>query len=384
MRELDELKLFWYNYSMSFFWFGLKKKKDSYSIVLNVASGSVTGALVHFTEKPGIKVVSYINEPIIFQADISVSRHIELMKSALEKVLKQINPEHQKIQNVYYLLASPWSISQTQTVRLKENKKVKLTDSFLQKLIDRELANSDFTSHNKIIERKIIQIKANGYILNEVSGESASEAEVSVFSTVVPADLLNDIENIVAKYYPGVASVYHSMSLPIFSVIRDLFPNREDFVYLDVSEEMTDIAVVKKGVVISLVSFPFGRNHFVRELAAKTHTAKVVADANLKHVAEKNLNKLASAHLSVHISGIIDKWTTQVVGVFDKFTQNLSMPENIFFITTNDLVFLLKDRLTKAGLEVVGVEARNITSPIQIQDTMFKIGLVFLDKIYKI
>lgn len=369
---------------MSFFWFGSKSKKESYSLVIYLSSGSVSGALVKFTEKPGIQVVNFCTEPIPFQAKMSVARHEELMKKSFQKVLAQINFENLSIQKIFHLVASPWSVSQCQTIRIRESKKVKLTTAYLQKVIDRELADSDFIRHNKMIERQIIQIRANGYAVNQVRGEAVSDATVSVFSTVVSNSLIHDLKSLTESSYPKAELVYHSISLPIFSVIRDLFPFREDFVYLDISEEMTDISIVKSGVIAGSVSFPFGRHQFVRELAQKTNTPEAIADSTLKNVAERSMDKMASAYVSAQVNSLIDKWTTKVVTAFDRFTENLALPQAIFFVTTNDLVFLLKDRLVKAGLEVVNLEARKITSPIKLDDTMFKIGLVFLDKIYKI
>ncbi len=78
MRELDELKLFWYNYSMSFFWFGLKKKKvedivnskieaklPMNKIILPKAEAEKTGALHFFGDKYGEEVnVYYIGDSL--------------------------------------------------------------------------------------------------------------------------------------------------------------------------------------------------------------------------------------------------------------------------------------------------------------------------------
>ena len=77
---------------MSLFSF-LKKNKESYSLVIDIGSGSVSGAIVKFTERSGVNVIHYVREPIPYQQDISITKHLKLMGSTLSIVAHKLRSE---------------------------------------------------------------------------------------------------------------------------------------------------------------------------------------------------------------------------------------------------------------------------------------------------
>ncbi len=81
---------------------------------------------------------------------------------------------------------------------------------------------------------------------------------------------------------------------------------------------------------------------------------------------------------------IVHGWITKVSQTFDQFVEQLYIPEKIFFVATCDLVGEFSQALQTKNFEVAKLEAKKINTPIKIDDTMFKIALTFLDKIYKI
>lgn len=373
---------------MSLFSFTKKNQKESYSLVLNFESGAIVGAVVKFTEKPGVEISSYVREALPFQKEISPARYLEVMKKSLAALLSNIQkstPKGIRPDKAFYIFSSPWSISQTKVIRFKESKPFKLTESYFKNAIERHAKNlTDISTHGKIIEKKIIQIKANGYVLEHFNGKSVKEAEVSVFLTAVPDEILTSVTDIVSKYYVVDSVWCHSTSLATFSVIRDLFSNREDFLYLDIGDEITDISVVKDSVVFSNVSFPFGRNEFIRQLSSKMKTTEPVADSMLKMHQQKSNDELATLKFTINLNNIVRDWSLKIDEVMAKHSEGLYHPQTIFVVGNNDLIDVLVSKLKEGGTEVVPLSAKRITSPIKIEDTMFKISLTFLDKLYKI
>jgi cell division ATPase FtsA len=357
---------------------------DNYSLVFNIGSGSVTGSVIRFTEKPGVDVLYYSQEIIPIQKEVSASKHLELMKASLTSLVVKIPQKGWKIKNVYYIFSSPWSTSQTKTIRLKENKSFRLSESYLKRVIDEAQKKSNITTEGKIIEQKIIQIKTNGYIVNEFKNELVKDAEISLFYTVVPENILKEIEGIVNKSFVVKNTWCHSVSLSIFSVVRDLFPQYEDFIYLDISEEMTDISVVREGVIMSNISLPFGRNEFVRELAEKLKVTEIIADSMIKMNSLKSHDQLAVLAFTSALNEIVKNWSDQISQAFDNFKTKLYLPNTIFFVATNDLTTLLSNKFKEENFEIILLEAKKINSPVKIDDIIFKISLTFLDKLYKI
>lgn len=380
---------------MSLFSFAKTIKKDSYSLVFTIESGSVTGGIIKFTEKPGVEVLYYFKENLVLPKEISTTKHLAALKTGLKSLSLKLRQKGLKIENAFYIFSSPWSISQTRTIRVKESKAFKLGETYLKNFIEQHEKNSqkeaeknkvftDISAHGKIIDKKIIQIKANGYTIENFNHKLVKEAEVSVFSTVIPQEVLEATEDAVSQSFL-IKNVYcHSVSLATFSVIRDLFSNQEDFICLDIDDEMTDIIIVKDGLISSEVSFPFGRNAFVRQLAEKFKVSEAIADSMIKMHQQKSNDELAALKFTVAMNNITRDWFTKVNEIFAQFTENLYTPQKLFVVANSDISSILIEKLKEVNPNVVSVEARKINSPVKIDDTIFKINLMFLDKVYKI
>lgn len=371
---------------MSLFSF-FKKNKESYSLVFNIGSGSVSGGIVKFTEAPGENVTYYAKENIPFQSEISIPKHLELMKSSLANLAVKIQKGGQnKIDRIFYIFSSPWSASQTKTIRVKESKAFKITESYLDRVITEQEKQfqTEVAKSGRIIEKKIIQVKINGYVVNDFYNKMTKDLEVSVFYTVVPEEVLNTVEEAISKVFSHRNIWCHSLSLSIFSVIRNLFPQKEDFIHLDISEEITDISIIRDGVMVSSASIPFGRNNFIRELTSILGVSDEIADSMIKMHCSKNNDELAALKLSVAMDKAASGWFVKITEVLDSFKEKIYIPDSVFLIVNNDLASFLRDKLQKQDYRVTPIDNRNIKSAMATEDMAFKLELMFLDKIYKI
>ena len=385
---------------MSFFSLVKKLKgsnKESYSLVFNLGSGSVAGGIIKFTEETGVNIVHYDCEVIPFQQEISVSKHLDLMGTSLTALAKRIQIEGLKkiglkkgekinLNRVFYIFSSPWSVSQTKTIRVKEVKAFRVTEDYLNKIIGEQEKSlqSDVLKAGKIIERKIIQMKVNGYTLTDVYDRLVKDLEISVFLTVVPEEILQIADRAIAKVF-NIKNVWcHSLSLALLSVIRNIFPQEEDFISIDISEEITDISIVKDNILATSVSLPFGRNHFIRELSQRMSVTEEIADSMIKTHCLKANDKLAALKLSVAMDQASANWIKKIFEVFDGLKEKIYVPETVFLVANLDFSHFLKDKMQKHDFEILLVDNKNIKSSLIQGDLLFKLSLMFLDNIYKI
>lgn len=385
-----------YNSCMSFFSF-LKKNKESYSLVFNIGSGSVSGGIIRFTEKAGVDVVHYAYEPITFQDEISIPKHLELMKNSLTLLagklqaegLKKItskNGRRPQMDRIFYVFSSPWCASQTKVIKVKESKAFKVTEIYLNRLVaeQEKKLQVDISLSGEVIEKKIIQIKVNGYSLNDIYGKIVKDLELSVFFTVVPSEILQTVEKAVSSTF-NVKDVWcHSLSLSIFSVIRNFFPLKDDFIYMDVSEEITDISVVRDNTITNEASLPFGRNDFIRELSRVLKVSPQIADSMIKMQSTKNNDELAAMKLAVAMDKAAQDWLARIFSVLNSLKDKIYVPEAIFLIANQDLNHFLKEKLQRQDFKVELLDNRKIRPSTVGEDVIFKIELLFLDNLYKI
>jgi PAS domain S-box-containing protein len=180
------------------------------------------------TSKKGLRVLHTKKIPILDHDGkpvylLGISEDItEKIQTEGFKKISSLSKNSAMIDRVFYIFSSPWSASLTKTIRIKESKNFKVTEEYLNRIIDEQEKQFliDISTSGKIIERKIIQIKINGYIVNNYTNKQAKSLEVSVFYTVVPENILKVIDKTVSKLFHVKNIWCHSLSLSIFSVIK--------------------------------------------------------------------------------------------------------------------------------------------------------------------
>lgn len=379
------------------FLFSQKKNKDSYYLVFNIGSGSVSGGIVKFTEKEGVEIVHYSKELIPFQQELSIPRHLELMQSSLSNLANKIHTEGLKkiahrsgaklqMEKAFYFFTSPWSVSQTKIIRLKETQARKITTAYLNDIINKQekQLEIEISKSGEIIERKIIQIKINGYEVNDIKNLISKDLEIAVFFTVVPNEILQITKKAVSNIF-NIGHVWcHSQSLSVFSAIRNLFPLKEDFIHIDVSEEITDVSIIKNNIMVNIASLPFGRNHFIRELSALLNVSEEIADSMIKMHGLKENDESATVMLSESMNKAGKDWVEKLFEVIGVDSEKIHIPETIFLVSNNGLANFLKGELEKKDLHVQLLDYKKIKPKIIGEDLIFKLELMFLDKLYKI
>lgn len=370
----------------------VKADKESYSLVFNISSGSITGALIKFTERVGIDVILLEKEKISIQTETSIQKRLRAMQTTLSSVANKIAKKGLgKIEKTFYLFSSPWSVSQTKTIRVKEGKAFKVTPTYLNKLISshekqyqEDIAKAksfaDITSLGQVVDKKIVQIKINDYPVEKVNNQLARDLELSLFFTIVPKEILQAVEDAVSKSFRTKHIWYHASSLTIFSALKDLFPQKDSFLYLDMSDELTDIVLVKDGIMINEASFPIGHSYFIKKLAKEMKVTEELALSTLKLQSNKSNDELAALKLSVALDRVSKIWLDHVTQVFITLKEKVYLPETLFLIINNDLTNFLASKLKTPDLEIILIDQKNIKS----EDIIFKINLLFLDKMYKI
>ena len=356
-------------------------------MVFNIGSGSVSGGIVKFTEEPGENVVFYDKEPIPFQAEISVPKHLELMKASLTTLAGKIRANgQQKIDRIFYIFSSPWSVSQTKTIRIKEPKAFKVTESYMNRVIaeQEKQFQTDISKVGKIIEKKIVQVKINGYVVTNFYNKSTKDLEISVFFSVVPDDILLTVEEAVAKTFTVKNIWCHSFSLSVLTVIGNLFPQKEDFIHVDVTEEVTDIAIIKNNIMISAGSIPLGRNDFIRALSKNLNITEEIADSMIKMQCAKNNDELAAMKLSVAMDVAARDWLAKLFEVLDSFKEKIYVPDSLFLVANTDITVFLQERLQKHDFRVTLLDNKKIKQGVANGDLAFRLELMFLDNLYKI
>lgn len=283
-RFLSTTETLCYNNWMSFFDFSNKPKKKV-GIVLDIGSKTVGGA-IYDTDAEGNVVILYsTREPIAFQKRLTseslllaLMHSIELVLIHLEKYgLKHLNKESKynyQVSSVAGVFSSPWHISETKTIKFSQENSFVVTEKLVSGLMEKEekefvkrLTKGESTnSRFNVLEHAVIEMRLNGYPTTEPYGKNGNALELQIFTSVSLANIYNKVDTLVHKHFPVEHFTAHTFTLTAFATIRDYYPNILDFFTVQVGGEVTDITIVKKGIIADTISFPMGYNHLLRSL----------------------------------------------------------------------------------------------------------------------
>ena len=276
-------------YNLDMNWFFNRSRENETVVIFDVGSSSIGAALVYLQSGKPPSILLSIREDIPFSSEVDPERFLLLMLATFEEIsvkihdlalkrLREIPSALSKTPGrVACVLASPWYAVSTNIVSDKRKDKFDITERYIEektaeaaKVLQSKLPTlifaKLFSGAKKIIEKKIVKIELDGYEVTRAVGKKASSFDVSVFISIAPSQVVDEIKNKIGKLWPKSEINFHSFALMAFATLRDLFPQYNDFIFIDVNGEETDVTVVKDGIAVKNNAFQAGKSTLVRSI----------------------------------------------------------------------------------------------------------------------
>jgi cell division ATPase FtsA len=338
----------------------LFRKKVELGAVFDIGSSSVGAGIVKFREGRAPEIVYVTREPIPFQESVDPTRLFNDMIRSLSAVNMRIHKDglaHLKftehgglhIRHVFYALSSPWSVSQTKVVTIEKSEPVVVTREMVEAVIAKEEKSfesevidpsqaPDFKDKLSVIDKKVVQIKLNGYEVAEPLGKKAKTIDISFFMSLAPKTVVDKIIEVsIGAHHPKTTRI-GSFPLVLFSTLRDTLRDTQDLVLLDVGGEISDISVVKNGLILETASMPLGKNFLTRRVSRALSVSEAEALSLLRLYFADHADKVTTESLRPVIENASSEWAGALHTVLTGISGSLSLPQDLFVIINNDLV----------------------------------------------
>ncbi|TAK57286.1 hypothetical protein EPO17_02410 [Patescibacteria group bacterium] len=356
-----------------------KQKDETISAVFEIGSGSVAGALVKLSSTEHPQLLYSYREAIPFQENLEHDRLVADMILAVEHVAKNLGDDglvhlnftgyrRHRIHDIFYSFASPWVLSQTTVLDIKKETETVITKQLLDDLVAREQhsfeklikegdSSSVFDSDALMIEKKMIQVRLNGYPTDNPYKKTAHQIETAFCMSFVPADIMQKINTAVEKTFNFRKVTPHSFALLSYSALRDLFHTERDFIFVDVHGELTDVLVVKNGLLAHTFSFPFGTHTLIRKASRLLNLMPELAESSLRiHALGKN-DDATKAKIAPLLQIVQKEWLTAFTTAYTALPEKIALPHTFFVITDTDLEVLFADVLKTGALPGISMTA---------------------------
>lgn len=253
-----------------------------------------------------------------------------------------------KGRRVYVVFSSPWFAAKTKVLSVKKAKPFSVTEEFMNEILNNELKS--FAHHPgsvlkgiwptvafKMLENRVVQVRLNGYETSRPVGKTASEADLTLFMSMVPDDFHVQVDRRVRENFRHKTVEYYTYSLLFFSVVRDKFFDENYFILLNVGGEVTDISVAKEGVIVETVTIPLGKNYIIYKIAHGLSVSPQLASSLIKLHSEGKSHGELNEKIQRVLYGAEKEWLELFSQALLSFSEEIFLPKMIFLTVNNDL-----------------------------------------------
>ncbi|HAT68375.1 MAG: hypothetical protein A2481_03190 [Candidatus Yonathbacteria bacterium RIFOXYC2_FULL_47_9] len=375
---------------MAFSFFTKQQRDDSLTLLVDIGSASVGAALVRLEVGKPPHILLTTREDIPFQESLSSARFLSGMLHALERALKNLqsqNKGHGAPAHTFCTFSSPWIVLKNRKLRISRTEPFQVTeknlDAFLNEDIERlkdELKETLPPADIEIIEKKIIEIRLNGYEIKNPYGQTTHQMEVLATVSLSSKRVIESVERMISRFFHAPSVHFGSFPVAAFSTIRDIFPEEKNFLFVDVTGETTDVSLVANDLFMGMVSFSRGKNFFVREISSGEHTLHEEAATLFRMFLRDELEGKKRSHVGDIVAQGKDEWITRFKKSLTSFTEVGMLPHKVFFTADADMASfftglintLQPESLAGEGFEVAYLDQLVVTKFVTFESEVVR------------
>jgi hypothetical protein len=166
---------------------------------------------------------------------------------------------------------------------------------------------------------------ANGYRLSTPNKQLASEVTVTHATALVRTEIIEAIQEMNQKLFGSAKLQITSYMLANYFATRTLIPHVYDVCLVDVTDEATEIGIVRDGSLQYSTHVTFGRASIAREVAAATSIPL--------HEAFSSFPTKEAIAANQDLQTIFDAYTDRIKDLFKETGDRLTIPKNVYLQT---------------------------------------------------
>lgn len=347
-------------------------KKEKLFVIFDVGNATVSAGLVQLKKGSKPLVLATFEAPVSisesFDQASSETKIFDLIGQAAKyisdeglKSAHNLNVKFKELDHVFVSFASPWYAAKASRIVIrKEDAFILDEETIREAVLDQEkkfesdailglypnLKDKDI----RMVERSLIAVKLNGYETVEPFGKVAKDAELYMYMSLIPEDLIQKAKIFINKNLHDKLISYHTFPLIFLWALRKIFPLSRDYLLVDITGKSTDMAVVRSGVIEHSTSFPSGRNAIFNSIMKNLGVTEEIAHSHL-HLYQ---TKSAEAGLQSRLAQIVEdcgtKWAGQFNDAITKTVNGSVLPHTCFIVTNDEVLANFSNQIRLVGV----------------------------------
>lgn len=328
----------------------LGKSKGKYGVIIDVGSGSVLTAIVHSdTAAKHPMIVWAHREHIALKKIDSVQQSAKAVMSALMTASLKLDSEGRntlreydgkaRLSHIQCSLAAPWSYTVTKSININQDESIEITDHLIdeliftaQKQVEEELkAHSETVDAGlKVIAKSTMDLLTNGYRVANPVGEKATSLNLTQATVVAQEYIIQGVEEMQQKLFANAKLEPMSFILMLYCTLRSLHPETDDVCLVDITDEASEIGIVRDGSLKYSTHTPFGIFSLAREIS---EIVNIPLGEALGYLRAKDISGVKQNIPEKHhdaITEVFDAYVQKLASLLNETGDSLSIPKRIF------------------------------------------------------
>lgn len=348
--------------------FSKKPKEREAALVVDIGSGSVGLAIIVsdiLEERPTvvwthrefslIKEVDSITWSLREINTTLVNAFLRLGSDGL-KVLREL-PDPLPITALQVVICAPWTYTVSKTVHYTEEHPFTITETLVDELADAAgkkaltaaLKESMIQSNGLVtISNETIGIIANEYVLEYYENLTSRDLTLVQLTAVTNQRILDTVLEVQGKIIPRSELTTHSFMAMFYHVMRASKPDTTECCLVDVTNEATEIGIVRDNLLRHTTHAPYGTFTLTREIAALAKIPKEEAYAFVRGGETFVNNKLGAAK-QAEMAVIVQTYEDEIAELFKQTGDTLSVPKVIYLHCDADTEPFFIERIKRAA-----------------------------------
>lgn len=344
--------------------------KNEYALLLDIGSGSVSLTVVD-SHNPNKGNTWSDSEHLLLKKIDSVDRSAKLIQSAVAEVLmrfhakgvKQLSNANIQAQfsTMQVSIAAPFAHIVSKNIFYNKEKAFTFDAHLLRDLIHEAQekvieSEADITKEMALTpaSRVIMQEYVNGYPVAGPGQQKTQQVELAMATTFVHTHIHQELSELQEKLFPTTELFQYSFILMLYYVLRDMYPEMQEYCLVNQTLEATELAVVREGVLTFTTHDGYGIASLVREIAAVVGNPLEEIFTSIKSDVFAAQYKKLSRKKQKAVDDILENYEQRIVELLQQTGDGFTIPKSIYLHTASCTYDFFATRIERGAEKTTG------------------------------
>ncbi len=333
-------------------------KQEKVTLLINIGSGAVSAGLVSFGIGKKPTVIYSVHLPFKIEKNPEKNKLAKEMDLLLGQTLALVvkngmnlpfwKGKNKHIHSALVSFSSPWFIPKVKKIELKKERFFIINHEFFNSILESEksvfikesLSEESTDDDFVVIESSFSNFRVNGYSTTNIFGQKTKNFDASLYMSAVSKPVYDVVHKQLLKFFSIKTDDVSMRAFPFisFAVIKKLFPTVHNFLFMDITAEMTDVVLVFEKSISEIVSFPSGRNFIIRQISKKLDVPFEVAESSLRIYNSKKTNDDTAKQIKEVLSEAEKEWSIYFENSFTELSKDVTLPQVMYLTAGSDVI----------------------------------------------